>query len=148
MQREKFHLEMLMGHMKAKRVSICSDEWTNAQRRPIINFIAITESDPMFLYSINGERKVKNRHYITKKFEDCIREVGAQNIIQIITDNASACKAAGVIVESKYPHIFWTSCVVHTLNLALKNICAAKNTETNAATYKQYTWITKVSNDA
>jgi len=41
-----------------------------------------------------------------EKLEDYIKEVGPQNVFQIITDNASACKAAGAIVESKYPYIF------------------------------------------
>ena len=85
---------------------------------------------------------------MAEKLEDCIKEVGPQNVIQIITDNASACKAAGAIVESKFSHIFWTLCVVHTLNLALKNIFAAKNTEANVVVYAQCSWIMEVSNDA
>ena len=54
----------------------------------------------------------------------------------------------GALVKSKYPHIFWILCVVHTPNLALKNIFAVKNTETNVVTYAQCSWITEVSNDA
>ena len=41
-----------------------------------------------------------------EKLEDYIKEVGPQNVIQIITDNASACKVAGAIVTSKFSHIF------------------------------------------
>ena len=65
-----------------------------------------------------------------------ISEVGPQNVVQVITDNAAVMKSAGSIVEAKYPHIFWTPCVVHTFNLALKNICAAKNTEKNEVTFE------------
>ena len=46
-----------------------------------------------------------------------------------------------------FPHIYWTSCVVHTLNLALKNICAAKNVESNQETYDECHWITDVYGD-
>ncbi|XP_020250313.1 uncharacterized protein LOC109827707 [Asparagus officinalis] len=102
----------------------------------------------MFLHCVNAEGEQKNKYFIAEKLEACIREVGPQNVIQIITDNASACKAAGAVVESKYPHIFWTPCVVHTLNLALKNICAAKNTEANAIAYAECSWITEVYDDA
>jgi hypothetical protein len=49
--------------------------------------------------------------------------------VQVITDNAANCRAAGIIVEQKHPHIFLTPCVVHTLNLALKNICASREIE-------------------
>jgi len=55
-----------------------------------------------------------------------IEEVGRQNVVQIITDNAANCKGAGLIIESEYDNIFWTPCVVHTLNLALKSICEPK----------------------
>jgi len=51
----------------------------------------------MFLNSVNIEGEVKNRHYIAEKLEDYIREVGTQNVIQIITNNACACKVAGVL---------------------------------------------------
>ena len=36
---------------------------------------------------------------------------------------------------------------MHTLNLTLKNICAAKITEANVVAYAQCSWITEVSND-
>jgi len=109
--------------------------------------MAVIETDRMFLNSVNVEGEVKNMHYIAEKLEDCIREVKTQNVIQIITDNVSACKIMGAIMESKYSHIFWTSYIVRTLNLALKNIYAVKNTEANAVTYEQCNWITEVLND-
>ncbi|PWA50999.1 DUF659 domain-containing protein [Artemisia annua] len=90
-------LEPLKTAWKGKGVSIVSDGWTNAQRRPLINFMVASEGGLMFL--------------------------------------------------SMFPHIFWTPCVVHTLNLALKNICAAKNTQANAETYEECSWITEVTGD-
>ncbi|XP_057779725.1 uncharacterized protein LOC130998313 [Salvia miltiorrhiza] len=63
-------------------------------------------------------------------------------------DNARNCAAAGALVEGLYPTIVWTSCVVHTLNLALQNICAAKNIENNQETYALCSWITDVAADA
>ena len=53
-------------------------------------------------------------------FIKVIEDVGA--CVQIITDNAPVCKVVGMIVEAKYPQIFWTPCIVHSLNLALKSI--------------------------
>ncbi|CAH1421335.1 unnamed protein product [Lactuca virosa] len=54
------------------------------------------------------------------------------------------CKVAGEIIESQFPHICWTPCVVHTHNLALKNICLPRNVETNELTYEQCRWIKEV----
>ena len=44
--------------------------------------------------------------------------------MQIITDNAPVCKAAGMIVEAKYIQVFWTPCIVHSLKLTLKSIAS------------------------
>ena len=99
-------MEPITATWKQKGVSICNDGWADAQRRPLISFMTVTESGLLFLNSLNAKREVKNRHYIAEKFEDCIKEVGPQTVIQIITDNASACKVDGAIVESKFPHIF------------------------------------------
>ena len=92
--------------------------------------------------------KKESKEFIAFNLEDCIKEVGPQNVIQIITDYASVCKSVGAIIEGKYPHIFWTSCLMHSLNLALKIICAAKNTEANVIAYVQCNWSTEVSDDA
>ncbi|XP_048594911.1 uncharacterized protein LOC111200150 [Brassica napus] len=97
---------------------------------------------PIFSKAVNCFGKVKDRFFISGQMKEVINEVGHQNVVQIITDYAANCKAAGEIIESTFPHIYWTPCVVHTLNLALKNICAAKNVEKNASTYEECNWIT------
>nr|KYP42848.1 hypothetical protein KK1_035735 [Cajanus cajan] len=151
LQQEKAHVERLLKPIKstwnAKGVSIVSDGWTDVQRRPLINFMATSEGGPIFLKAINASDEIKNKHYMADKMIEVIKEVGEQNVVQIITDNAPVCKGVGMIVEISFPKIFWTPCVVHTLILALKNICAAKNTERNEVAYVECNWITQVVDD-
>ena len=54
-----------------------------------------------------------------------IKEVGPTNVIQVVTDNASNCKATGREIEKVHKHIFWSPCVVHTLNLIFKDFSGA-----------------------
>ena len=110
-------------------MSIVSDGWSDPQRRSLINFVAVTERGPMFLKAIDCSNEIKVNDFIAKLTREVIMEVGHSNVVQIVTDNAVVYKAAGLIIEAEFPSIYWTPCVVHTLNLALKNICAAKNTE-------------------
>ena len=51
-------------------------------------------------------------------------------------------------MEAKFRHIFWTPCVVHTLNLALKNICAPSTHLRYDDVMEQCGWISQVSSDA
>ena len=80
----------------------------------------------MFLRADNCEGEYKSKEYIAEKLRAIIDEVGRQNVVQIITDNATNCKGVGLLIEAENDHIFWTPCVVHTLNLAMKNICEPK----------------------
>ncbi|KAL6557390.1 hypothetical protein OROMI_017740 [Orobanche minor] len=110
--------------------------------------MAVTETGPMFLKAEYYEGQIKNKFFIADLIKGVVMEVGPQNVVQVITDNAPVCKATGMIVETQYPHIFWTPCVVHTLNLALKNICDAKNVESNEDVYVQCHRITEVAERA
>ncbi|XP_057418312.1 uncharacterized protein LOC130712497 [Lotus japonicus] len=141
-------LEPIRNSRSQKGVTIVSDGWSDPQRRPLINFMAVTESGPMFLKAVDCSDEVKDKDFIAKKIREVIIEVGPSNVVQVVTDNAPVCRAAGLIIESEFPSIYWTPCVVHTLNLALKNICAAKNTERNSTVYEECSWITKIAEDA
>ncbi|KAJ1443109.1 Ribonuclease H-like superfamily [Sesbania bispinosa] len=141
-------LQPIKDTWSEKGVSLVTDGWTDAQRRPLINFMAISDSGPMFLKAIDGSGEFKDKHYISDLMFSVIDEIGPQNVVQIITDNAPVCKAAGSIVESIHHHIFWTPCVVHTLNLALKDICCPKNTENNVVVYEECNWISSIADDA
>ena len=104
----------------------------------------------MFLQAVNAEGEVKSKEYIAEKLIAVIEKVGSRNVVQVITNNASNCKGAQLIVQQKYDHIFWTPCVVHTLNLALKSICAPKTprTEEDEVIFQECHWISLVAADA
>ncbi|KAL4611970.1 hypothetical protein ACB092_08G164500 [Castanea dentata] len=152
LQKERAHVEGLLKPIKdfwlENGVSIVSDGWSDPQRRPFINIMVVSDGDPVFIKAIDGSGEFKDKHYIAGVLKDAIKDIGYEKVVQVITDNASVMKAAGSLIEGEYPKIFWTLCVVHTLNLALKNICAAKNTEKNEVTYEECSWITRIGDDA
>ena len=45
----------------------------------------------------------KDAQFMGELFIKVIEDVGVDSCVQIITDNAPVCKAAGMIVEAKYP---------------------------------------------
>nr|GEY97974.1 putative hAT dimerization domain, ribonuclease H-like domain protein [Tanacetum cinerariifolium] len=141
-------LEPLRSTWKEKGVTIMSDGWSDPTRKPLINFMATSGNGPLFLKAMNCFGEVKDRFFIADLIKEVINEIGHQNVVQIITDNAANCKAVGQLIESQFPHIYWTPCVVHTLNLAVKNICSPSNVETNALAYEQCNWIKDVHGDA
>eukprot|EP01018_Ginkgo_biloba_P023290 Gb_03498 [translate_table: standard] len=89
---------------------------------PLINMIAVCPKGSMFLNAVDCNGELKDATFIANILIDAIESVGPSNVVQVITDNARVCKAAGLLVEARYDNIFWTPCVVHRLNLILKKI--------------------------
>ena len=114
-------------------MSIVSDGWTNVKGKPLISVLAVSRSGPIFLAAHDYSDKFKTAINIAEALLETIERIGPYNVIQVITDNAPNCKAAGAIIEDKYPNIFWSGCLVHTLNLLLHDIVKNKN--------EQYQWI-------
>ena len=98
--------------------------------------MAVLDGSPMFIKAIDGSGEFKDKHYIAGVLKDAIKEIGYEKVVQVIIDNANVMKFVGALIEGEFPKIFWTPCLVHTLNLVLKNICAAKNTKKNKVTYE------------
>ena len=76
----------------------------------------------MFLKAVDCEGQVKDGQFIANILIAAIEQVGARNVVQVVTDNAKNCRAAGLLVEERYSHIFLTPCAVHSLNLMLQKI--------------------------
>ena len=117
-------LEPIKSAWPTSGVSIVSDGWTDPARHPLINFMVSSLNGPVFLKSVDALGQYKDAQYMGELFIKIIEDVGVDSCVQIITDNAPVCKVAGMIVEAKYPQIFWTPCIVHSLNLALKSIAS------------------------
>ena len=82
--------------------------------------MAASNGDLVFIKAIDGSSKFKDKHFIGVVLKDAIKKIGHEKVVQVITDNASVMKFTIALIEGEYPKIFWTPCVVHTLNLALK----------------------------
>jgi hypothetical protein len=115
-------LRPIHSSWSSSRVSIISDGWIDTRHRPLINVIASSPKGAMFLRAKDCSGEVKDSNFIAEILIVAIEQVGPENVVQVITDNAPVCKVAGLIVEGRYNHIFWTPCIVHNLNLILEEI--------------------------
>jgi len=114
-------------------VSIVSDGWTNVKGKPLINILAVSKSGAIFLSAHDYSDHYKTGINIADALLKTIQDIGPYNVIQVITDNAANCKAAGAIIEDRYPNIFWSGCLVHTMNLLMHDIIKMKDHD--------YRWI-------
>jgi hypothetical protein len=126
LQKEKASVEQELESFKEALVqtkgTVTSDGWSDTRHRPLLNVLLVSPKGEKFLKAINTEGEEKNAQYIADRICESIEEIGAEDIIQVVTDSASTCKAAGRLIEQRFAHITWTPCTPHCLDLLLEDI--------------------------
>jgi hypothetical protein len=104
------------------RCTITSDEWTDGRSHTILNFLIAFPKGTMFLKSVDAYDRVKDAQLLLHPLDEVVVEVGVENVVQVITDNASNNVATGRMLEEKHPTIWWTPCAAHFLDLMFEDI--------------------------
>ncbi|CAH1443591.1 unnamed protein product [Lactuca virosa] len=100
------------------------DAWSDRKRRSIMNLCVSSKIGTVFLSSKECSGEAHTSQHIYEYVESCIQQVGPENVVQVVTDNATNNMGATKLLKEKISSIFWTSCVTHTINLMLEGIGA------------------------
>eukprot|EP00253_Pinus_taeda_P031062 PITA_31062 len=76
----------------------------------------------MFLKSVDASDKVKTPQLICEMMEEVVQEVGEEDVVKIVTNNAANYIVASRPFEIRHPTIFWTYCVAHCIYLMFEDI--------------------------
>ena len=93
--------------------TITSDGWDDAARHPLLNFLATAPDGVKFLDAVDTSGDVKDAVYISGKLLLAMDIVGRDNVVQVMTDGASACVAAGELVMQRWvasQHVLTPEC--------------------------------------
>jgi hypothetical protein len=110
--------------------TLMSDGWTSTSHRHFINFLANSPAGTFFLGSVDASSEVANAEMLADLLETQIDKIGKEYVVQVVTDNGSNFKAAGRILMERIPHLFWTPCAAHCLDLMLEDIGKIKEFST------------------
>eukprot|EP00261_Vitis_vinifera_P040221 XP_019081464.1 PREDICTED: uncharacterized protein LOC104882034 [Vitis vinifera] len=102
--------------------SLMSDGWTDRKERTLVNFLVNCSKGTMFMQSIDASSMIKTGEKMFELLDKWVEQVGEENVIQVITDNHSSYVMAGRLLELKRPHLYWTPCAAHCLDLMLEDI--------------------------
>ncbi|GJZ08524.1 uncharacterized protein Tco_0542807, partial [Tanacetum coccineum] len=100
--------------------SIMTDAWSDRKRRSIMNLCVNSKLGTVFIGAKDCSDKAHTSDLIFEYVDRCIEDVGPENVVQVVTDNASNNMGAAKLLHEKRPKIFWTSCATHTINLMLE----------------------------
>jgi hypothetical protein len=74
--------------------SVMTDAWTDQKRRSIMNICVHSSIGSSFLESKEVSEESHTGHFIFEFVDHCIERIGAENVVQVCTDNASNNMAA------------------------------------------------------
>ncbi|GJY04072.1 putative transcription factor/ chromatin remodeling BED-type(Zn) family protein [Tanacetum coccineum] len=92
--------------------SIMTDAWSDRKRRSIMNLCVNSRMGTVFLSSKECSGEAHTSEYIYEYVDACIQEVGAEHVVQIVTNNAFNNMEALKVTR---PKNFWTSCTVNLM---------------------------------
>ncbi|KAI3675421.1 hypothetical protein L1987_85011 [Smallanthus sonchifolius] len=107
---------------KATGVSLLSDGWSDMRNRSLINFLVNNQYGTVFLRTVDASDCIKNAQKIFELLDEVVEEIGEDIVVQVVTDNASAYKAAGTLLMEKRKSLYWTPCAAHCIDLMLEKI--------------------------
>ena len=90
--------------------TVMSNGWTDGKGRTLVNFLVHCPRGTMFVKSIDASTHVKDAALLCELMDGFIQDIGAHNVVQVITDNAANYVAAGRMLMDRYPSLFWTPC--------------------------------------
>ncbi|KAI0503611.1 hypothetical protein KFK09_014545 [Dendrobium nobile] len=99
-----------------------SDGWSDMKSWSLINILINNPYGTVFLRSVKASDEVKNAEFIFNLLDGVVEEIGEQLVAQVVTDNASAYKAAGQMLMEKRKHLYWTPCAAHCIDLILEEL--------------------------
>ncbi|XP_025651956.1 uncharacterized protein [Arachis hypogaea] len=102
--------------------TIMADGWTARCRRTLINFLVYCPKGTVFLKSVDASHISKTTEALFKLLRDVVLFVGPENVVHVVTDNAANYVAAGRLLESEFPRLYWFPCAAHCINLMLQDI--------------------------
>jgi hypothetical protein len=105
-ERVKEYLTEFMESWSKTGCTIMYDGWIDQKSRTILNFLIACPKGTMFLKSVDASDQVKDANLLFRLLDEVVEEVGVQNVVQVITDNAANYVAAGRMLEEKHRTIW------------------------------------------
>eukprot|EP00253_Pinus_taeda_P008701 PITA_08701 len=115
-------LEEFRASWAQTRCTVMSDGWTDQKGRTLINFLVSCPKGTMFMKSVDASSHIKDAKLLCDLLDVLILEVGAEHVVQVITDNAANYVIAGKMLMERHHILFWTPCSAHCIDLMLEDI--------------------------
>uniref|UniRef100_A0A0R0LB65 BED-type domain-containing protein n=1 Tax=Glycine max TaxID=3847 RepID=A0A0R0LB65_SOYBN len=97
-------------------------EFRNEWKRTDCSIISNGPKGTIFLYSLDTSDMSKITDKVFKMLDGVVTFVGEENVVQVITDNATNFKVVRELLMHTWLNLYLTPCVVHCIGLILEDL--------------------------
>eukprot|EP00253_Pinus_taeda_P023211 PITA_23211 len=115
-------LEEFKASWAQTECTVMSDGWTDQKGRTLINFLVSCPKGTMFMKSVDASSHIKDAKTLCDLLDVFILEVGAEHVVQIMTNNVANYVVASRMLMERHPTLFRTPCATHCIDLMLEDI--------------------------
>ncbi|PRQ51797.1 putative transcription factor/ chromatin remodeling BED-type(Zn) family [Rosa chinensis] len=109
--------------------SILLDSWIDEKGRNLVNFLVNCPQGPVYLCTHDVSSSIGNVDAIRALLEGIIKDVGADNVVQIVADSTTGWVGALGKEFSKHKGVFWAVSGSHCIELMLEKIGMSTSTK-------------------
>ncbi|XP_061351356.1 uncharacterized protein LOC133296400 [Gastrolobium bilobum] len=102
--------------------TLMSDGWTDRNGRSLTNFLVNSPRGTVFIKYVDTSSFIKDAEKMFELLDEMVMEIGEENVVQVVTDSASALVSVGQKLMDKRKQLFWSPCAAHCLDLILEDI--------------------------
>lgn len=74
-----------------------------------------------FIKLVNGSKASKTYEMLYNFFREIMLYIGKENVVHMVTDNATNYVATGKLLEREFPTLYQSLCAAHCINLMLQD---------------------------
>ena len=102
--------------------SVCDDGWKDCGNIHVLNGVSVSPKGARYLRSVNIIGQRKDALLMSKHLSSLIDLAGAENVVQVLTDNANVMARAREILAETFPKVIFGGCAAHALDLFLEDV--------------------------
>ncbi|XP_047335648.1 uncharacterized protein LOC124939189 [Impatiens glandulifera] len=108
------------SNSKKVKCKLCSKIFSGGIYR-FKHHLSCTHKDAEPCISVPDDVKLKTVDKIFQMLDAIVEEVGEENVVQIVSDNAANYKLVGELLMEKRKRLYWTPCAAHCIDLMLED---------------------------
>lgn len=102
--------------------TVLCDTWSDGRTRSLVVFSVACPKGTLFLKSVDVSGHEDDANYLFELLESVVLEVGAENVVQVITDTSVSHVYAGQLLMARYNSLFWSPCAAYCIGKMLEDI--------------------------